>query len=844
MTSKQNRVMLAFIVVVSILAAIVTFRNEVPLLGDTRAHLGLDIVGGLRVVLRAKKEDLKGKPWTAENLESVRKILENRVNGTGVSEPVIITKPDDQVIIELPGLKDKEKLLGVIGDTASLQFYLIPQLDNRQWTVSGEDPVTKAKVETIVDGATGKPVPPELLDALVFSRDPIVGGVNLLPNSRAVPDPASPGRSEIEFEFDAEGSRICEETTRSHIGKFLCIFLDKKLLTAATINSVIPGKGVITGSFTLEQAKEVSDQLNAGALPVGLEKVEVRDLEATLGRDAVAATTRAGIIGLVLVLLFMIWRYRLPGVLACVSLMLYTMFSLAVFKGGLRWIGIDPLTLTLPGIAGFILSIGMAVDANILIFERLKEELRSGKTLRASIDAGFKRAFTAILDSNVCTVMTCAVLFQFGTGPIRGFALTLGLGVLISMFTAITVTRTFLFALVSLAPAQNPTLYGVSGEAKIPHLRAMQGSRKFMWLGGSAVVIALGMIAWAMGGIKQSIDFRGGTEMAFPFATHHNVAEIERVLVGVNPAFKDSHVVVSSDAPDKPQVAYITTRTLDEKTERPAVQEAMLTKVGPLYPGAGVSYSNVSGTISKELTRNAILAVLFASVLIVLYLAFRFSIGGVGEGLKYGICAVIALLHDVLVLWGAFAIAGKLFGWQVDSLFVTAMLTVIGFSVHDTIIVFDRIRENLQRRQKGESFSDLTDRSIDQTITRSIYTSFTVVLTLLALFFFGGAIIHQFVGALLIGIISGTYSSIFNASVLLVLWKQRDQTYALTGLAAKTGLGARPSSLSPGDRPLVTPRPATQTAGGDINGDANSESETPRDPRPAARRQPVRRRRM
>ncbi len=834
--------MLIFIVVVSLLAALVTFRNSVPLLGDTRARLGLDIVGGLRVVLRAKKEEFKGK-WTTDNLEAVRRILENRVNATGVSEPVIITKPDDQVIVELPGLKNKDEALKQLQSTASLQFYLIPQLDNGQWTVSDlADPKTNVKTETILDKATGKPVSPELLQALVFSREPITSGKDLLSNSRAIPDSASPGKSEIEFEFNADGSRVFEETTRSHIGKFLCIFLDKKLLTAATINSVIPGKGVITGSFTLAQAKEVSDQLNAGALPVGLEVAEVRDLEATLGQEAVASTTRAGVIGLVLVLVFMVAVYRLPGVLACASLLLYTIFSIAVFKGGLRWMGIDPLTLTLPGIAGFILSIGMAVDANILIFERLKEELRSGKTLRAAIDAGFKRAFTAIFDSNVCTVMTCVVLYNFGTGPIRGFALTLGLGVLISMFTAITVTRTFLFALVSLPAAQSPALYGVSGDAKIPRLRAMQGSRKFMWLGGSAVFILIGMVFWGMGGIRQSIDFKGGTELAFPFATRHSASDIEKVLATVNPAFKDSHVVVSSDAPDKAQVAYVTTRTLTDP-ERAAVQDAMVKQVGPLYAGAGVQYSNVSGVISKELTQNAFLSVLFASVLIVLYLAFRFSIGGYGEGLKYGLCAVIALLHDVFVLWGAFAIAGYLFGWQVDSLFVTAMLTVIGFSVHDTIIVFDRIRENLQRRAKGESFSDLTDRSIDQTIKRSIYTSLTVCLTLFSLFILGGAIIHQFVGALLIGIISGTYSSIFNASVLLVLWKQRDQTYAFASQTAKSGLGTRPTTLAPGDRPLVTPRPATESAlsGGGNNGEA----ETPRAAGPAAnRRQPVRRRRM
>ena len=476
--------MLLFIVILSVLAAFIASKNSVPLLGDTKARFGLDIVGGLRVVLKAKTQEYEQQQkqkWTHDKIEAVRNIIEKRVNATGVSEPVITVKGDDQIVVELPGLKDKEEALRQLQSTASLQFYLLPQLDNQQWSVQTvEDPKTHTKNEQIIDTATRQPVPPEALELAVFSRDPIVSGKDLLSNSQAVPNPAN-GQAEINFEFNGDGSRIFEETTRGHIGKFLAIFLDKHLLTAAKINSVIPGKGQITGNFTLQTAKSLSDQLNAGALPVGLEVAEVRDLEATLGREAVRSTTIAGAIGLGLVLLFMILYYRLPGVLADAALILYTLFSVAVFKGGLKWIGVEQITLTLPGIAGFILSIGMAVDANILIFERLKEELRSGKTLRAAIDAGFKRAFTAIFDSNVCTVLTCLVLFNFGTGPIKGFALTLGIGVLISMFTAITVTRTFLFALVGLPFAQNPALYGVSGEAKTPHLRAMSRKRPCGW---------------------------------------------------------------------------------------------------------------------------------------------------------------------------------------------------------------------------------------------------------------------------------------------------------------------------------------------------------------------------
>jgi len=859
LTGQQNRWLLLLILVLAIFSGVVTFRNKVFNL-DTSAKMGLDIKGGVRVVLRAVTKEYTGN-WGPDNLESVRKVLENRVNATGVAEPLLITKPPDQVIVELPGLKDEKQALEQLQSTASLEFYWLPQLGNskneraHRWDQrKSADP--NAVGEELYDTQTNKPVTPEELDEAIFSNpefkngskdEPphlIATGKDLENNCRATIAPD--GNAEIQFEFKSngneKGAQNFEEFTRVHTGEYLAVFLDKKLLTAPTIEGVIPGgKGVIHGHFSLEYAKAVADQLNAGALPVPLEIIETRKLEATLGAEAVRQTTIAGLIGLALVVVFMLIWYRLPGLIANVALMLYALFSIALFK-------LIPITLTLPGIAGFILSIGMAVDANILIFERLKEELRAGKTLRNAIDTGFKRAFTAIFDSNFCTIMTCCVLYAFGTGPIKGFALTLGVGVGVSMFTAITVTRTFLFSLVSLGIAANPEAYNLADRNY--NLKVM--SRKMLWLGISGAIIVPGLIAWAAGGIKSSIDFTGGTELQIPFATRHTAPQIQSALVQVNPAYKDSRVVVSSFSGDN--IAYVTTPRLSIQ-DREKVTQALITNVGPLGPGQNVGYSDVSGTISAELTRDAILAVIVASGLIVLYLTFRFAIGGWLEGLKYGTCAVIALLHDVLVVWGLFAILGLALNWQVDSLFVTAMLTVIGFSVHDTIIVFDRIRENLQHRQKGENFSDLTDRSIDQTFSRSLRTSFTVVLTLLALFFGGGSIINHFVGALLFGIISGTYSSIFNASVLLVMWKQRDGTLTLAGAGAATGaksnLAARPATALPGDRPIVAPKPERlrPTLDAEVATTDGSEStggeKRPTEERTAApRKQPVRRRRM
>lgn len=824
---------------VLILAAVAGFITFTPRI---KPSYGLDIRGGVRVVLRAKTEEYKGGRWGDENLAAVRRVIENRINGSGVTEPTILVKEPDQVVVELPGLKDEREAIKRLQSTASLEFYWLRQLGNKDhsreatWSIREvNDSATGLKQEVLVDGQTGQTITDDQLKEAVFSKDPLVTGKDLLENSCRALIQGS-GDPEIEFEFKSKGASDFEEFTRAHIGEYLAVFLDKKLLTAPVIDSVIPGgKGVIHGSFTLESAKALAANLNAGALPVPLEILETRKLEATLGAEAVKATTTAGAIGLLLVLVFMIAWYRVPGAIANVALLLYTAFSIALFK-------LIPVTITLPGIAGFILSIGMAVDANILIFERLKEELRAGKALRVAIDTGFKRAFTAILDSNICTVMTCCVLFYFGTGPIRGFALTLGLGVAVSMFTAITVTRTFLFSLVSVGVASNPAAYGLTERKYDLHVMR----RKALWLGISLAIIVPGLLAWVAGGIKPSIDFKGGTELAIPYAARHSAAEIEAALASIDARYKDSRVVVSGGGQSESKLAYVTTNRLSI-AEREALQAALISKVGPLAVGGNIAYSDVSGTISKELTGDAIYAVLVASALIVLYLTFRFAIGGWKEGLKYGLCAVIALLHDVLVVWGSFALLGKIANWQIDSLFVTAMLTVIGFSVHDTIIVFDRVRENLHHRAKGENFSDLTDRSIDQTFSRSLKTSFTVVLVLLALFFGGGAIINHFVAALLIGIISGTYSSIFNASVLLVMWKKMDTGLTLAGAGsqtgAKSGLTARPQTALPGDRPVIAPKPRaeTSTSGSEEGSD---DSERAGAPKSVARKQPVRKRRM
>ncbi len=384
MTVQQNRTLLIVILLLAVLAGLaswpgshrspVTHRRvqsqEDPNLLRLRTYFGLDIRGGVRVTLRPKIEEYqKSHPkdtWSLEKLDTVKQVLEKRVNFQGVSEPLIYTKPENnQIIVELPGLKDDTEALNRLQSTASLQFYLLRQLGKKEnpgiWSLSRD----KDNNEVLINTSTRQPITPEQLQLQVFDQPPIASGEDMVGESCKA-DLSPQSGAYIDFEFDATkpGAAKFEETTRAFPDYFLAIFLDRKLLTAPTINGPISGKGIIEGNFTLEQARDLANQLKAGALPVPLEVQETRKLEATLGREAVAATTLAGGIGLILVLIFMIAYYRLPGILASVALVLYALFSFALFKS-------VPVTLTLPGIAGFILSIGMAVDANILIFERL-----------------------------------------------------------------------------------------------------------------------------------------------------------------------------------------------------------------------------------------------------------------------------------------------------------------------------------------------------------------------------------------------------------------------------------------------------------------------------------------
>lgn len=740
----------------------------IPTLNGKPWHIkqGLDLAGGVRIVLQADRSKVPaGKDIPKDFQAATIRIISQRINSFGVSEPLIQPKGADQILVELPAIQDQDEAIKLLQSTAQMEFrhlYNVHFSSAPRWRPAAgkytmqvdKDEKTGGDLIRFTD-INGNDIPTA---TILGDSKLILSGDDLKPSSDVKKDSSSMG-TVVALEFTPSGKKKFADFTRKNVGEILAIVLDGKILSAPSIDEpILTGSAIIRGKFSPKEAKTLADFINAGALPVPLAIAQVQSVEATLGQQSVNKSIESGVGGLIVVAVFMILYYLLPGLLADIALAIYALLSLAVFK-------LMGVTMTLPGIAAFILSIGMAVDANILIFERLKEELRSGKTLRAAIDTGFARAFTSIFDSNMCTLITCIILFNFGTGPIKGFAVILALGVIISMFTAITATRTLLHTLVNAGFARNPALYGLHRQWVVgdhDHRVNIVG-RMAIWFGISAIVLLPGMYFWLVGhGLKGGIDFTGGSLMQVEFKQPvTSTSDIQGVLAKAD--LSDSQIQKSKD---DSKAVFIRTKTLSE---------AKYTEIKSDLQGLGgkiMQAELVGPTISKELTANAIKAVLIAALMIVLYLSVRFAVGGLGNGFRFGLCAIAATMHDVGVIIGIFAMLGYFLGWEIDSLFVTALLTVIGFSTHDTIVIFDRIRENMRHRVKSESFDELVNRSILQSFGRSINTSFTVILTLVAMMLFGATNIRHFIIALLVGVVTGTYSSIFNASQLLVLWQR------------------------------------------------------------------------
>ena len=712
--------------------------------------LGLDLKGGSHLVYEADLTKKDPSQTDEQVMEGVTQKIERRANAYGVTEPLIQREGTNRIIVQLPGIKNIDEAVNLIGQVALLEF--------KETTpdASGQPQKTEAgniiwKTATAI-GSDGK--------------EKELTGKYLKPDSKIVLQ-RNTNAPEVAFEWNDEGAVLFEQVTKRNLQKPLGIFLDNQLISAPTVQAVIKNSGVITGP-DIKEAQNLAIQLNSGSLDVPLTVVQRMDVDATLGADSLKKSLYAGFVGLALVALFMLLYYRLPGLLAICALLVYGSVSLAIFK-------MIPITLTLPAIAGFIISIGMAVDANVLVFERMKEELRAGRTLGAAVEEGFRRAWPSIRDSNISTFITCFILYwfggTFGAFMVQGFAITLFLGVVVSMFSALFVTRTFLRVLVGSRLVTSLSAYGVSSPvssipltersvAPVKNAWSLDfvGKKQWFFL-ASAVIIIPGIISLGVFHLKPGVDFSSGTAMTIHLSEEVDQSQLRQAFTELG---YSEAIIQHTGSGD--YLVRIPAVTPEEKI---ALTDGLTKKTGKEV--AVRDFFAVSPLVASETAGNAVIAVVAAAIGILLYIAYAFR--KMPKSLRWGTCAVVALIHDVLLVLGVFSILGWALGVEVDAMFITAMLTVVGYSVHDTIVVFDRIRENMTK-DAHRDFAATVNSGIVETLVRSINTSLTVILVVTALLLLGGTTIHYFTLALLIGVITGTYSSIGNASQLLVVWEK------------------------------------------------------------------------
>lgn len=696
---------LAIILVILIIGGWVISLTDIGPSYKDKIKLGLDFKGGVYVVMEAQT-DATG-PELAKLMEQTQVIIEDRVNRMGLSEPVVTIEGENKIRIELPGADNSDEAIKTIGKTAQLQFVL------------GDGTV-------VVDGSHVK-------EAGVGKDEKGFNAVNL--------------------EFDSEGSVAFEEGTRKafnsevinsetgQVDPCIYILLDGTVISSPGVNSVISGgKAQITGKFTDEEMTELALLIRGGALPVGLKEVQTSVVGPNLGIDSLDMSVIAGVIGVGLILIFMLVMYWVMGIIADIALLLYIMIVFWVFA-------IFSAVLNLPGIAGFILSIGMAVDANVIIFARIKEEYRNGKSLRVSVDSGFKRAMSTIIDSQLTTLIAGIVLYQFGTGPVKGFAMTLMIGIVVSVLTAVFVTQFLLKTLSESKALGKPKYFSV--ELKKFNFNkefSFIKYRKYFYILAVALII-IGIGSGLIRGFNYGIDFTGGTMLQLDMGKTVSVGEVQDVLQS-----NDIDATVVHAGENNNEVIIKTTQALDNADRQKLLKD--FNKKFGIDQNDVLAAEQFSASVGDLLKSNAIKAVIIATICMLIYIIIRFE-------WKFGVAAIISLIHDVLIVIAFYG----LFRIPINNPFIAGILIVVGYSINDTIVVFDRIRENLKLMKK-KHLEELIDKSINQTLIRSLMTSITTTIAIIPLFVLGGSTIRDFTLPLIIGIIAGAVSSITIASPL------------------------------------------------------------------------------
>ncbi len=612
------------------------------------------------------------------------------------------------------------------------------------------------------------------------------------------------GAPNVNFGFTAHGKAIFEHVTREIARRgqnaqlpgvskaaalqHFAIVLDEQVITAPSIDYTEYPNGIdastgsqISGGFTLTSAQNLADELQSGALPLKLEPIAQSQVSATLGKQALKQGLLAGLIGLAVVCLFLLVFYRVLGVIAVGGLAIYGVYFFALIK-------LIPITLTLPGIAGLILTIGVAADANIVIFERVKEEIRSGRSVAAGIAAGYKRGFAAIVDANVVTFMTAFILFALATAQVQGFAFTLGIGTLLSLFTAVLATQAALGTMGGSRLVSQPSALGAGGHSRGWTFDFMGASRWFFSLSGT--ILLIGALAIGGRGLNFGIDFKSGTRIQTAFVKPVSESQIRSVLG--NYGYGDAQIQRLSNDKDVGGSGYQISLKHLKNGEVVKVEGAL----NAAYGLRNTSDNSIGPTFGQTVAHSAVIAIIASLLVISAYIALRFE-------WKYAVPVLIALMHDLLITAGVYALTGR----EVTTATVAALLTILGYSMYDTIIVFDRVRENVPRMPRA-AFSQIVNRSMSEVLTRSLATSFCTLLPVLSLLLFGGATLKDFAFALMVGIASGAYSSIFIASPVLTHWKERESSYRNRRARLIRDLGQVPAYATALDGAPIDEEPA------------------------------------
>lgn len=720
-------------------------------------NTGLDLAGGVSITYETKEKD----PSSEAMSDTIYK-LQKRVEQYS-TEAQVYQEGSDRITVEIPGVTDADVILNDLGKPGSLYFITEEDADGNANFTLGENGYVLART----------------IDEIKESGSVVLEGSDVADAEGGAIQNQSTSSKEyvvsLTLTSDGEnsGKQKFAEATKENVGKQIAIVYDEQVISAPNVNEEIAGGSAqISGMADLEEAQNLASYIRIGSLGLELEELRSSVVAAQLGEEAISTSVLAGAIGLIIVIVFMIIAYRVPGLVAAVALILYTALMLITLNA-------FDITLTLPGIAGIILGIGMAVDANVIIYARIREEIGSGMSVKNAIRSGFSKAFTAIFDGNITTLIAAFVLMWLGSGTVKGFAYTLALGIVISMFTALVVSRLVVNALYAVG-VRDPKFYGSTKERKVIDFL---GKKKLCFILSIVLILSgpVAMFAHSQSGNKAlnySLEFSGGTSTTVTFNEDMDIKTIDAEVTPVVEEVTGDKNVQPTKVVGTNQVI-IKTRSLTQE-EREALQDALIEKFD--VDENTISTESISSTVSKEMRQDAIVAVLVATICMLLYIWFRF------KDIRFASSAVLALLHDVLVVLAFYAIARI----SVGNTFIACMLTIVGYSINATIVIFDRIRENLQKGSR-ENLAEIVNVSITQTLTRSIYTSFTTFVMVAVLYIMGVSSIREFAAPLMVGVLIGAYSSV---CITGALWFVMKKKFAGKGQPALTSAPASAKTAS------------------------------------------------